>query len=669
MLKETNQHTDPVEPSQIQQHSSHNQPTSHDNLPSTSALPHLPDSLGNQLTHQNTSSSQQPTVSSPPQVSTLPMSRPKIKNDPFTGDPMKWNTWHGLFTTMIDKQPLSVAEEMTHLQTLTTGKAYEAIAGFSCNPDLYPSAMEELKRRFGRPDIIVSNFLAQIQTQRPSTHHKDSFMEFSAFLNNLVETFQSLGFHHDLQSTVYVQFALNKLQHKEKLQWSQYVIQNHITQPNLIIFNTWLRDFALACDHMPADIPANSRIPQQQEHHPKVNNRPPNTSTSNHNRQKQTCSFDKQSHHPSHCNIFIESPLQAKRKLVQEHNFCLNCLGSHFVKDCPSRITCKKCQRKHHTALHDDNIQARKRTSQSISQNQFSPQQQPNQTSLGASQTTTPLPHTKVNSILITVPVNLEFNNKFVSIYAFLDMGSSCSYLQKDIAEQLHVPFHQKSEKLLLGGFHQSLQIPAHPVNIKIHPFGNNNEVFSLRNIFVVDHLNLNSAEPQTLNSSCQQHQHIQDVSFPIPPDNSVTVLLGQDNFDLITPELVIKRNNNSPRAIQTKFGWTIAGPNQSASSHFTFRATIINAPTTSDDQLYELVASFWKTENYVTTPGITMSKEERHALPTLQKTTTFKDGRYEVGLLWHPNALLPNNFSAAIQQFKKMKHRLSRQPDLHAMY
>ena len=248
-------------------------------------------------------------------------------------------------------------------------------------------------------------------------------------------------------------------------------------------------------------------------------------------------------------------------------------------------------------------------------------------------------------------------------------MGSSCSYLQKDIAEQIQVPFHQKSEKLLIGGFHQSLQIPAHPVNIKIHPFGNNNEVFSLQNIFVVDHLNLNSAEPQTLNSICQQHQHLQEVSFPILPDNSVTVLLGQDNFDLITPEIVIKGKNNSPRAIQTKLGWTIAGPNQSASSHFTFRATIINAPTTSDDRLYELVSSFWKTENYVTTPENTMSKEERHALSTLQKTTTFKDGRYEVGLLWHPNASLPNNFSAAIQQFKKMKHRLSRQPDLHAMY
>ena len=110
---------------------------------------------------------------------------------------------------------------MTHLQTLTTGKANNAIDRFSCNPDLYQSAMEKLKRRFGRPDII-SNFLAQLQTQRPpSTLHKDSFMEVSAFLNNLVETFQSLGFHHDYHSTVYVQFALNKLQHKEKLKWSQ----------------------------------------------------------------------------------------------------------------------------------------------------------------------------------------------------------------------------------------------------------------------------------------------------------------------------------------------------------------------------------------------------------------------------------------------------------------
>ena len=74
MLKETNQHTDPVERSPIQPSSSQNLPASHNHLPSTSALPYLPDSLGGQLTHQTTSSSQQPTITNPKQVSTLPMS-------------------------------------------------------------------------------------------------------------------------------------------------------------------------------------------------------------------------------------------------------------------------------------------------------------------------------------------------------------------------------------------------------------------------------------------------------------------------------------------------------------------------------------------------------------------------------------------------------------------
>ena len=122
--------------------------------------------------------------------------------------------------------------------------------------------MEELKRLFGRPDIIVSNFVAQLQTQRPpSTHHIDSFMEFSAFLNNLVEIFQSLGFHHFTSFHSLCSVRLEQTSTQKITQWSQYVIRNHITQPNLIRSNTWLRDFALACEYieyMLADIPTNN---------------------------------------------------------------------------------------------------------------------------------------------------------------------------------------------------------------------------------------------------------------------------------------------------------------------------------------------------------------------------------------------------------------------------
>ena len=48
-----NQLTNQVEPSQRQLPSSRKRPTRHDNQPSTDALPHLSDSLGDQLTDQS----------------------------------------------------------------------------------------------------------------------------------------------------------------------------------------------------------------------------------------------------------------------------------------------------------------------------------------------------------------------------------------------------------------------------------------------------------------------------------------------------------------------------------------------------------------------------------------------------------------------------------------
>ena len=87
------------------------------------------------------------------------------------------------------------------------------------------------------------------------------------------------------------------------------------------------------------------------------------------------------------------------------------------------------------------------------------------------------------------------------------------------------------------------------------------------------------------LDSICWQHQHLEDVKFQILRNNSVTVLSGQDNFDLTTLEQVLK-GNNKHRAIQTKLGWTLGVPNQTFSWHFTLNATIIKTPATPDNQL-----------------------------------------------------------------------------------
>ena len=129
---------------------------------------------------------QQPTPSTtldPPHNTLTHLARPKLKIEPYDGDPMKWNLWYGLFKTLIHDQPISLAEKMTHLQTLTIGVANQAISGFSCNSQMYDAAIAELQRRFGRPEIIVNKFLHLLQNFRqPSIHQRKHLQSFLLLL-------------------------------------------------------------------------------------------------------------------------------------------------------------------------------------------------------------------------------------------------------------------------------------------------------------------------------------------------------------------------------------------------------------------------------------------------------------------------------------------------------
>ena len=85
---------------------------------------------------------------------------------------------------------------MTHLQTLLKGKANEAIAGFTCNHNLYKSAMKELKRRFGCPHVSTAatmNTLHSFCARRgtPVLLVSDNAINFVAADNELQLIFKS----------------------------------------------------------------------------------------------------------------------------------------------------------------------------------------------------------------------------------------------------------------------------------------------------------------------------------------------------------------------------------------------------------------------------------------------------------------------------------------------
>ena len=82
---------------------------------------------------------------------------PKMDLQKFNGDPSKWADWYSHFSFMIGDTHLNDGQKIAYLQGLVIGKAKTAIEGSACKRHLYKDAINELKQRFGNPNVIISN--------------------------------------------------------------------------------------------------------------------------------------------------------------------------------------------------------------------------------------------------------------------------------------------------------------------------------------------------------------------------------------------------------------------------------------------------------------------------------------------------------------------------------
>ena len=86
----------------------------------------------------------------------LPASLPKLKLTEFSGDPLEWPEWSGLFFSTVHAANIDASLKMNHLKTLVTGKAKEVIAGLGYTGDMYDIAWNTLVAHFGRPQVVVN---------------------------------------------------------------------------------------------------------------------------------------------------------------------------------------------------------------------------------------------------------------------------------------------------------------------------------------------------------------------------------------------------------------------------------------------------------------------------------------------------------------------------------
>ena len=649
---------------------------------------------------------------------------PKMDLQKFNGDPSKWADWYSPFSFMIGDTHLSDGQKIAYLQGLVIGKAKTAIEGFDSNGHLFKDAINELKQqRFVNPNVIISNLLENLINYRPPTTPLPwTTVNLSTFINTLTRTLQELNFEADRNSTTILKHATDKLPYSEEFKWNQFVLRRRIQQPTIADFNQWIKEIAEAHERSThqgrsgaslstvSDThqrnfnlngtrqfhqqPNHPNREQQQQQQPTLNNFSNNnnrnqynqrsttqmfqaTRGSNSNNQPLPCVFNDGNHQLFHCPMFIAKTADERLQTVYQLNLCRNCLGAnHRANNCSSTSNCREqgCRQRHNTMLHGANSRYGQTLTSIVLPNSQSNNSRGNGNSFAVisnKDTTTTkdtTAATKTTKLLYVMPVLLHNKENKVRTYAFIDPGSSLTILLSKTADELRLQ-KETRQQLVLEGANGTDTKSCYTASTEISNL-EDDERYNLKQIYVVENINL----PKLMEHPgdiARKYDHLRHVNMPTLDNLEVTVLIGQDNLNLISPVRVEQGPSSAPSASLFKIGWTISGPHtvvdDSETQHSMHHTALFCSNClVQDNELNQEVSQWWKVET-IPLESKTNSNDPEVLLATkILNTTCVRQtgGRYETGLLWKDNSSLPDNRSQALTYLNHLVNRLQKRPE-----
>ncbi|XP_015122525.1 uncharacterized protein LOC107044957 [Diachasma alloeum] len=148
---------------------------------------------------------------------------------------------------------------------------------------------------------------------------------------------------------------------------------------------------------------------------------------------------------------------------------------------------------------------------------------------------------------------------------------------------------------------------------------------------YILDHLT--SSLPSFSVSDTQAWGHLEGLKLAHPESmepRPIDLLIGADFFGSMVKPHIIKGPSDSPIAMNAIFGWVVLGPTSAAIP----MVTTSNHIAVSNEELYDLLTSFWLQEEAPKAEDIDLTKEEAECEQFFQRThSRDSSGRYVVRL------------------------------------
>ena len=331
---------------------------------------------------------------------------------------------------------------------------------------------------------------------------------FSTAINNIVWTFQDLGYLDDLNAASNVKAAVEKLPPAMSLKWNEHLIAKVIARPTLIVLGDWLQQQADAHELLPRRTKLPTVRPERR----------PNSAEHRANsfavHDTAPCPLGDGYHSISSCPKFASMTVDERAETVKEAQLCFRCLErGHRSRECKISNACgvDNCQKKHHHLLH-------------LAKRVYPSPEEHSKSSHNLRQ---------AQVLLQVVPVVLHGPAKAIETFAMLDLGSTCSLIHSDVAKQLGL--EGPTETMVLNGILQRNSVLTRKVSFGVSPQGSS-ERWTVEQVKTVDSLNLPNTKVD-MSKEKSRWPHLTDLPLPYIDASQVTVLFGADVFDLIVPQ------------------------------------------------------------------------------------------------------------------------------------
>jgi hypothetical protein len=610
----------------------------------------------------------------PAPKSNFERSLPKIVLAQFSGDPLEWPEWAGMFKATVDSSRLTDSEKMNYLKTLLTGKAKQAVAGMGYSGEMYHVAWSTLEKKFGQPHIIVASQLSLLM-KHPAVRMHDSAgtVAYSVVVANFFNVLRQFNYMNDLYSSSNLNAVIGKLPPDMKTGWFTHITKKGIPQPNLIEFNDWFQDKATVSERLLSltSTPVNTTT-QDKSAKGFKGNLPGRQNSSNFaaNESQKTgkdssgesnysskgskeCPLQDGTHRLWTCYKFKNKTVSERYDLVKQLRLCFSCLSAdHRIRDCKApKCGVNGCERRHNKLLHSN-------TPREVKPDEVKKEAHP--TLLSKSEA---VDH---KGLLQIVPLRVYGKHGFTDTMAVCDTGSTQTWI--DDAFRKKIGLAGTPTTLNIAGIHGTSEVDSHIVHMKIGSTLKNGVKPAMVKSYSHPRLNVGS-NVYDVKKLKQEYPHLDCLSSENVDLSRVKVLLGQDAFHLIRPLEYKSSNDKSPWAVRLPLGWTLSGPLPSQLAEDC--VSTFYARCTEDTQLVEQVRHWWDIESYASRCQVlSRTSEDKRAQQLLDETTTHDGERYKVGLLWsQDDATLPNNYGSALGQLKSLEQRLRKDPALEKKY